>query len=154
MRHMAKDDREKGSKWWVRHAVVPVIVAVLGIVGTWVAMRKGNTSTTTTTTSAPSTEPSEMPEAVDFYLSTRWRPRDDHEAMIGIGETVLIHWNIKHPKSESYVLKEIDVQGSTVLSDKVGPNGIKEYSTLQTVDCFLQRTDGAVLGSLRINAHY
>jgi hypothetical protein len=148
---------ERGLKWWLRYVIVP-LVGGGGIIAIWVATIERSKDATHPKPSVekPEAGPEEN-EKIDFFLSTNTRPRDDRETVIGIGETVLIHWNILNSHGESFYLREIDVQGNTLLFRQVETSGILPYNTTETVDCILERDNASgkgrtVLGSLRILA--
>lgn len=127
---------EHGFKWWLRYVIVP-LVGGGGIIAVVVA--KIDRPKDAAPYSNPSVEKSvarrSEDEKVDFFLSTKARQREDREAVIGIGDTVLIHWNIANSHGESFYLKEVDLQGNTLLSRQVETVGILPYNTTETVDC-------------------
>jgi hypothetical protein len=90
------------------------------------------------------------------YLSSKWKSRDEHELAVGIGETVIIHWNITNPHGEDFYLRGLDLNGNTLLEKKVPSSGIfADPDSFETVDFILERDEGSTrtsLGSLRITA--
>lgn len=147
---MAENDNEKGLKWLARYVLIPLGVAALGLIG-YLLEHQSSPATNAPIASG------ESKEAVDFYLSSKYRARDEHESTITIGETVVIHWNVTNARPGKLFLKEVDTDGDVVLNKEVGSHGMLKYDdTFHTADCILEREDDkggrTQLGSLRITA--
>jgi hypothetical protein len=140
---MAREESEKGVEWWVRYVLVPVIGAVLGgggLIALIISVREHPKE-------PPPPVVAESKETIDFYLSTKVRARDNQEAVISIGEQVLVHWNITNSHGETFFLTQMALDGRIISSKKIPPYGVfADDDPLDTVDFILEKDDGTTNG--------
>lgn len=144
------DDDEHGYKWWVKVAIIPVLVVAIPVIVSYRSSVAKNEIPKSTQTNQASNPPSSVaPEVLSFNLSDDSEAEEKHLLLRQNSGIVTAHWNVENPRG-MLSLRVVDVNGFNAPFPQLPQSGFKAMAVGVTEDFILEEDgiDGRAIRTL------